>query len=147
MTGIPPVLYQGSNDTAHHTQNNWINFPASMTSFINKIKPGHPMITKKLCKTHNEMRPCVEDVPDKNYTPFPLSALGRKLIGIDEWEIDPTNNAQYLFYSYKIKTSSVNFAFIVDSLKIETLRSRDVTNIWKQMSKTLWKKMWQMNFT
>jgi len=88
LTGVPPRLYQGSNDNVCHTPNNWINFPKSMTSFINKIKPGHPMITEKLCKAHNQMRPSIEYVPAKNYIPFPLSALGKKLIGIDEWPVD-----------------------------------------------------------
>jgi len=74
LTGIPPLLYQGSNNTAHHTPNNWINFPKSMSSSINKIKPGHPMITKKLCKKHNEMRLCIQYVPDKKYKAFPLDA-------------------------------------------------------------------------
>jgi len=85
LTGVPPLLYQGSNDTAHHTPNNWTNFPASMAAFINKIQPGHPIITEKLCKAHNEMRPCIQYVPCETYRPFPLSDLGKKLIGIDEW--------------------------------------------------------------
>jgi len=34
------------------------------------------------------MRPSIEYVASKNYIPFPLTALGKKLIGIDEWPID-----------------------------------------------------------
>ena len=96
--GLAPKLYP-SLDPVYYMPKRFLNFPNIMEAYARKIPAGHPAVSTRVMKSGSrkgervvhlvqvdsssgEEKRLSTDLP---YTPYPLSALGRKLLGLDPW--------------------------------------------------------------
>jgi hypothetical protein len=83
--GCAPQLWP-SFDPIHFYPKRFKNFPNLLQCYINKMPAGHPSITTRVTgkgKTVAHLEPWKEAA----YTPPELSALGRKLLGLDDYPV------------------------------------------------------------
>ena len=81
-----------SLDRVHYLPKKFLNFPRIMACYARKIPTGHPAVTSRIMKSGRRVVHVVQTSGGARlsmaapYTPYPFSALGRKLLGLDSWE-------------------------------------------------------------
>jgi hypothetical protein len=65
------------------------NFPSILQGYIDKLPAGHPSITTRVKKSDGVTQlPHLLPWPRNAYTSPELTTLGRKLLGLDDWQTD-----------------------------------------------------------
>ena len=85
--GIAPLLWP-SLDRVHYYPARYVNFYRMLQPFIDKTRPGYAGLTVRAIKTGPNKGQVLDDivpVPDPNYVPPRLSALGERLLGAVPW--------------------------------------------------------------
>mmetsp|Transcript_14610 Transcript_14610/g.34351 ORF Transcript_14610/g.34351 Transcript_14610/m.34351 type:complete len:479 (+) Transcript_14610:177-1613(+) len=82
--GHAPKLWP-SLDRIHFYPARFKNFPNLLESYLRKMPPDHPMITTRVTSKGKTVRDLIPlSVP--HYAPPPLSALGKRLLGLTSWD-------------------------------------------------------------